>query len=390
MAKVNRCLKRTFTAFNVFFAVVGAAIIGLALLSQILTNGADDLPGRTTGLIILYVVGIVTMVIAILGAYGAHEENRVALIVFLVCMVIGSLLTLRAGVPFAIARPTVEGILEDNFREFLPLDAASDDVKDMANTLQTKLHCCGLFSYEDWRQNIPDSCLCDQEEQLEGQCQNVQTVGYKVINVCLFTPVSVFHDDGKVHLHQGQWSRTAVNLKKRLCSSRLDETNSESEIFNSSCVLSQTCFPTLMHYTMLLADITIGVVFTLAALATHHAAAGADHLPFTSTSLSTSKVQGAGKPSPVLEEPSPVLEEEPSPVLEEEPSPVLEEPSPVLEEEPSPVLEEEPSPVLEEPSPVLEEEPSPVLEEEPSRGFCQLFFFYVALVFEFEAIEAAR
>ncbi|KAM7367397.1 hypothetical protein PAMP_015302 [Pampus punctatissimus] len=218
MDKVNPCLKRTFTIFNVFFAVVGVAIIGLALLSQNVTNvnGEDDLQGRTTGLIILYVVGIVTMGIAILGAYGAHKENRVALIVFLVCMVIGSLLMLRAGVPFAIARPRVEGILEDKFRELLPLDTASGYVKDKADTLQTQLHCCGLFSYEDWQQNIPDSCLCDQEEQLEGQCQPV--------------------------------------------SDRLNMTPGKS-------VHVKTCFPILLHYTMLLVDIIIGVVFTLAALA---------------------------------------------------------------------------------------------------------------------------
>lgn len=37
--------------------------------------------GRTSGLIVLYVVGTVTMVIAILGAYGAHKESKVSLIV---------------------------------------------------------------------------------------------------------------------------------------------------------------------------------------------------------------------------------------------------------------------------------------------------------------------
>lgn len=79
-------------------------------------------------------MGSVTMVIAIVGAYGAHKENRVCLIVvsadvgqgtksrrpqkaadlaacflpqFLVCMVIGSLITLRIGIPSAMIRPEV-------------------------------------------------------------------------------------------------------------------------------------------------------------------------------------------------------------------------------------------------------------------------------------------
>ena len=40
-----------------------------------------QLEGRTAGLVALYTMGAITMVIAIVGAYGAHRENRVCLIV---------------------------------------------------------------------------------------------------------------------------------------------------------------------------------------------------------------------------------------------------------------------------------------------------------------------
>lgn len=94
------------------FQIVGGVILGLALLSQVLTSahGGDDvrthsvhapsqenkslshtdlsiacssshqLPNRTAGLVVLYIVGSVTMVIAILGAYGAHKESKGCLI----------------------------------------------------------------------------------------------------------------------------------------------------------------------------------------------------------------------------------------------------------------------------------------------------------------------
>ncbi|KAM8740736.1 tetraspanin-8-like [Acanthopagrus schlegelii] len=218
MTQVNTCLKRTFTVFNIFFAIIGGFIIALALLSQVLTNvnGGDNLEGRTAGLIVLYVVGSVTMVIAILGAYGAHKESKVSLIVFLVCMVIGSLLMLRTGIPAAAGRPKLEGMLSDRFHQLLPLDTASEDVKNMANNLQTQLHCCGLFSYRDWNQNIPHSCLCDQEEEEEeGTCQNVN---YKYF-------------------------------------------------MSTKSVYVKTCFPIIAHYALLVADVMIGVVFTLGVLA---------------------------------------------------------------------------------------------------------------------------
>ncbi|XP_070709691.1 tetraspanin-8-like [Pempheris klunzingeri] len=217
MAQINTCLKRIFTIFNIFFAIIGGVVIALALLFQALTsvNGGEALEGRTTGLVVLYIVGSITLVIAILGAYGAHKESKVSLIMFLVCMVIGSLLMLRAGIPAATVRPQMDAVLEEKFRELLPLDTAREDVKNVAISLQTQLHCCGLFSYEDWEGNIPDSCLCNQEEEMEGKCQSVS---YR--NIML---------------------RKSVYIK--------------------------TCFPIISHYVLLVTDIMIGVVFTLAALA---------------------------------------------------------------------------------------------------------------------------
>nr|XP_033470585.1 23 kDa integral membrane protein-like [Epinephelus lanceolatus] len=219
MAQVNPCLKCTFTAFNILFAIIGGFIIGFALLIQVLTNihGGEGvgLEGRTSGLIGLYVVGAITMVIAILGAYGAHRESKVSLIVFLVCMVIGTLLMLRVGIPTAAIRPELEGIMETRARENLPLDQASEEVKALVEELQKGLHCCGLFSYKDWEDNVPDSCMCNQEEQMEGKC----------------VPVSY-----------------RVTLQR-------------------DYVYSQSCFPIISYYILLVADVMIGVCFTLAILA---------------------------------------------------------------------------------------------------------------------------
>ncbi|XP_034019507.1 tetraspanin-8-like isoform X2 [Thalassophryne amazonica] len=215
MGQINTCLKWIFTIFNIFFAIVGGVIIALALLSQIITNvHGGELEGRTSGLIILYVVGAITMVIAIVGAYGAHKENRVALIVFLVCMVIGSLMMLRIGIPAAMARSELEDLLEERLRRVLPLNTADQDVRNVADKLQETLHCCGLFSYTDWGQDIPNSCLCNQQAESLHECR---LVNYNV-------------------------------LMQKL-------------------VYKKTCFPIIMHYVLLVADIMLGVVFTLAALA---------------------------------------------------------------------------------------------------------------------------
>ncbi|CAL8324495.1 unnamed protein product [Lota lota] len=218
MAKVNVCLKRTFTFFNLLFAIVGGLIIGLALLSQTLSrrNGVQELEGRTIGLITLYIMGSITMMIAILGAYGAHRENRGALIAFLVFMVIGSLMMLKTGVSTAISRPQVENVLEEKFRSLLPLDQSAQSTQNIINSLQETFQCCGLFSYKDWGKEIPSSCDCNSEQEMEGKCQTVQ---YQVIHMIYYT---LYHP---------------------------------------------TCFPIIMEYVAMVYNILLAVVFSLATLA---------------------------------------------------------------------------------------------------------------------------
>ncbi|XP_067437596.1 tetraspanin-8-like isoform X4 [Thunnus thynnus] len=199
MIQVKDLIKLLFTSLNIIFVIVGAVIIivTLVLLSPSFNGlrGGDDCDGHTTTHIVLYVIGSVTMVIAILGAYGGHKENLVALTV-------------------------PKSVMEDRWRSLLPLDQASDNIKVQVEALQTSLHCCGLFSHEDWGQNIPDSCLCNQEEQMEGKCQ---TISYRNFLLNLF------------------WQKKSV--------------------------FTQTCFPLIMDSVTTNTDVTLGVDATLFVLA---------------------------------------------------------------------------------------------------------------------------
>jgi len=217
--KINTCLKRVFTAFNIFFAIVGGLILALAVLAHAVTRSAGGLENYGS-LIVLYVLGSVTMLISILGAYGAHKENRVSLILFLVCMIIGSLVMLRAGVPAAFLRSELDGMMEDKLKSLRPLDGMSQENTNLANQVQENLHCCGLFSYEDWERQIPDSCLCNPQEEMDEQCM---TIKYKAM---MFLP-----------------TRLPMTIHK------------------------EPCYPIIMYYINFMADVVLGVIFTLAILA---------------------------------------------------------------------------------------------------------------------------
>ncbi|XP_026218236.1 tetraspanin-8-like [Anabas testudineus] len=212
MAPVNSCLKHTFTAFNILFAIIGGLILLLTFQRHIFTNFNDD-ENVQVGIYCLYIVGTVTLVISILGAYGAHRGSKVCLSVFLGCMVTGTLVMLIYGIPAAISRPRVEGIFENFMRSALPLDKAPEDLRNEVETIQTKMHCCGLFSYTDWGNNIPESCTCNPSE-----------------DKCL----SISYSD--------------LSFMERF-------------------VYSETCFHFLSDKFQLIIDIIIGIFFTLASLA---------------------------------------------------------------------------------------------------------------------------
>ncbi|XP_075900154.1 tetraspanin-8-like [Nelusetta ayraudi] len=219
MGEVNVLLKRVFTIFNIIFALAGGVILGLAMMSQILTNSHSvDMTQRATGLIVLYLTGSITMVVAILGAYGAHRENKGCLIAFLVCTLVGGLVMIRLGTPFIATRPRLEPVLREGFQHMLPLDQANPNVQDMFNTLQSRVHCCGIFDYKDWGTHVPESCECNMKAKEQGACK---TITYR-------------------NIMESQRTKT---------------------------IYSQTCFAIVLSYALLGADIIIGVALTLFILA---------------------------------------------------------------------------------------------------------------------------
>ncbi|XP_056223593.1 uncharacterized protein LOC130163424 isoform X2 [Seriola aureovittata] len=191
------CSRRSImTWVGHLFVIISIFIVITATLCLLLSQGlpspaADclhrgvDVEVEKTNRTVLHIMesDVVTMgivVIGILGVYGGLKRNLVALIVFLGCTV-GSLtvgwLMVRdvGGVPAATVRPQLESMTEEWWRSRLPLDQASDDIKNWVEGLQSILGCCGIFSYKDWEDKIPDSCLCIQEEKegVEGLCQTV-------------------------------------------------------------------------------------------------------------------------------------------------------------------------------------------------------------------------
>uniref|UniRef100_A0A3Q0SHQ2 Uncharacterized protein n=1 Tax=Amphilophus citrinellus TaxID=61819 RepID=A0A3Q0SHQ2_AMPCI len=109
----------------------------------------------------MYIVAVVIIVLTLFGAFGVWKEKKWALIVFAVGMILSSLYMLATNIQGLVAQPKVLRTedIKKQYLSLLPLVNATDAL----NEIQTELECCGLEGYQDWKFNIPESCLCTKE-----------------------------------------------------------------------------------------------------------------------------------------------------------------------------------------------------------------------------------
>ncbi|KAG8005661.1 hypothetical protein GBF38_001599, partial [Nibea albiflora] len=85
-----------------------------------------------TGLQVMYIITIVTLLLCITGVYGACKERQWALIVYVVGMILSSLFMFACEIQGLAVRP--------------------------------QFQCCGLDQgYLDWGYNISETCVCTEE-----------------------------------------------------------------------------------------------------------------------------------------------------------------------------------------------------------------------------------
>lgn len=224
MGRINSSLKRTFIISNSFFAFLGVLFI-IAGLNQAIINATveghtlqgEDLISFVAGFCIM---GTLTTMFAVLGAYGACMENKGCLIAFILCMLFGKYVALRAAIPEAIGRSELADRLEEKFRQLPALDFTGVRMKNLVNNMQSELHCCGLFSYQDWMLDIPQSCDCTGLGGVMEEYEVCEVVNYKYYFETKMKPI-----------------------------------------------YSRPCFPIYLQDALVKADIALAVSFSLAALA---------------------------------------------------------------------------------------------------------------------------
>ncbi|XP_061124488.1 tetraspanin-8-like [Syngnathus typhle] len=162
MGKVNIWLKRSFIIVTSLMAMIGALMLAGTLFSHGHYHQDEQFEDMLVGINTMYALSITTLILPIIGLYGACKEKRWGLIVFTVGKILGSLFVLYMTIHVLIVRPMVIKIVSKLYLSMQPISNASEiDLKILQKT-QIEMECCGVQQgYMEWGYNISESCLCN-------------------------------------------------------------------------------------------------------------------------------------------------------------------------------------------------------------------------------------
>ncbi|XP_064871566.1 CD9 antigen-like [Oncorhynchus nerka] len=172
MAQVNRCLKQLFFGFNMLLAIAGCVLLVLGMIAA--PHNTEHDQGESIGLTWIISTAVVSVLLSLLGAYGAYQENIVILRLFLGIIGFGSILFLILGFKVARSMPEDMQLIKENLPAITSEMMADAEQRQTIMALQVQGKCCGIMSYRDWDSNIPETCQCSSFKSDPSQCMEVQ------------------------------------------------------------------------------------------------------------------------------------------------------------------------------------------------------------------------
>ncbi|XP_039457494.1 tetraspanin-6-like isoform X1 [Oreochromis aureus] len=160
MGRANVWLKRAFIFVISLIAIISLLLLGFSLFSHGHLHQQEEAEREIAAIHIMYVIAVVIILLTIFGAIGVWKEKQWALIVYAVGMILSSLVMLVLNIQGLASQSQVREELKKQYLNLLPLVNSTEVLDDIQTEVCKTLQCCGLESYQDWKFNIPNSCLC--------------------------------------------------------------------------------------------------------------------------------------------------------------------------------------------------------------------------------------
>ncbi|XP_063531303.1 23 kDa integral membrane protein-like [Cydia strobilella] len=153
----SRCIKYLLIVFNGLFMIFGIVIIATACVDMGMIQGFADMQSGHETDAVLIAVGVLIIIVAAFGCFGAWKESPKLLYIFVGLLIIIILLELSVGIAAAALRPQIEESMKANLRKSFinnkSLREEDNDYRAFWDRIQSNLQCCGITGPNDYRAN---------------------------------------------------------------------------------------------------------------------------------------------------------------------------------------------------------------------------------------------
>ncbi|KAM9467401.1 tetraspanin-6-like [Clarias gariepinus] len=166
MAKGSAFMRRLCIVLNILLGFLGVVLLLVGIVASTfkiepVISGYYWQDG-TQSVLFSIGFGLVTILLSILGVYGAYYEHVLALLLYSIFMTIKFIVLLALTIIAILKQPQVEKKIEDSFRNMTSLYNTDEVFHNELDKLQRQAECCGLLHYSDWKDQTPASCDCPQ------------------------------------------------------------------------------------------------------------------------------------------------------------------------------------------------------------------------------------
>ncbi|XP_014216187.1 CD151 antigen-like [Copidosoma floridanum] len=169
----GRFMKYSLFAVNFIIFISGVTLTGLAIYSLVeKVNYVSELTGNNllTGTVyVLLVGGIIVSLISFFGCLGAAKEIKCFLFMYFIIILMLFVVILIGGILGYVFREKFVDTLQQQMRNSMHLYKEKREITEAWDYVQSKLHCCGVDSWQDWSRYLNEVPLSCCREMTEGK-----------------------------------------------------------------------------------------------------------------------------------------------------------------------------------------------------------------------------
>ncbi|XP_050672269.1 tetraspanin-9-like [Leptidea sinapis] len=161
MDSCGRCMKISLVVINLVTFLGGLIAVAIGLWIWVSRSFSSTLMSNNmyiASVAVVIAMGAAIMLLSFLGCCGAAKEVKCMLLTYYILVFIIFVAMLVGGILLFVFRVKVVSTLDREMQASIPYYGTRREYTQAWDDTQTNLQCCGVKSYKDWNDNVPESC----------------------------------------------------------------------------------------------------------------------------------------------------------------------------------------------------------------------------------------